>query len=159
MIRYFLEDPKLELRRGTDGASGYDLMAVVGTDRTLPPGGRWLVATGLYLSMPKGIEAQVRSRSGLAINHGVVVLNAPGTIDSDYRGEVKVSLINLSDKPWDIVPGERIAQLVFGPVFPEYHELFRGSGRYEAMELHRVDSLAALGHTARGTGGHGSTGR
>jgi dUTP pyrophosphatase len=159
MIRYFLEDPKLELRRGTDGASGYDVMAVLGTERTLAPGERWLVSTGLYLSMPKGVEAQVRSRSGLAINHGVVVLNAPGTVDSDYRGEVKVSIVNLGNKPYDLVPGERIAQLVFGPVFPEYHELSRGSGRYTAMEVSRVDSKTSLGYTERGDGGHGSTGR
>lgn len=161
MIKYLLTNSEWNLQRGTIGASGYDLKAALGegNERKMYPGERWLVPTGLYLSMPLGVEAQVRSRSGLAINHGVIVLNAPGTVDSDYRGEVKVSLINLGSVPFTIVPGERIAQLVFCPVLPEYIQLQRSFGHAVAMEMTRVYAMSELGDTARGAGGHGSTGR
>lgn len=161
MIKYVLDmfDKTLTFARASKGASGYDLRANLSTERVIAPGERWLVPTGLFLSMPVGIEAQVRSRSGLSINHGVIVLNAPGTIDSDYRGEIKVSLINHGGQAFTIVPGERIAQLVFCPVFPEYHEFQRGPWRNMGMEVQRVGSVGELGDTARGAGGHGSTGR
>lgn len=155
-IKYFLENEEWKLERASDGASGFDIRAVVGTEREIAPWQRWLVPTGLYLAMPVGVEAQVRSRSGLAINHGVIVLNAPGTVDSDYRGEIKVSLINLSEQPYKLVPGERIAQIVFCPVIiPDG----RGGGNVFASALQRVDAKHLLGETKRGEGGHGSTGR
>ncbi len=154
MIRYYLEDADWELTRGTPGASGYDLRADISIERTMEAGERWLIATGLYLGMPLGCEAQVRSRSGLAINHGVIVLNAPGTVDSDYRGEVRVSLINLGKTTYTIQPGDRIAQLVFAPV---YNPLVVGFNC--GPELERVKSIAELGDTSRGASGHGSTGR
>lgn len=101
----------------TPGAAGVDLLAALphGTKIVLEPGGRHLVQTGIALDLPQDFEAQVRPRSGLARDHGVTVLNAPGTIDSDYRGEVGVLLINLGDEPFEIVRGARIAQLVFAP--------------------------------------------
>lgn len=160
MIKYFLSDGP-DLRRATDDASGYDLRAMVATTRQLPPGQRWLVPTGLHLQMPTGVEGQIRSRSGLAIDWGVVVLNAPGTIDSDYRGEVKVSLMNHGNRPYDIIPGERIAQLVFAPIM----RLFaHHSHRDSVLEPHlwepkRVVAMSDLSLTARGASGHGSTGR
>ena len=98
--------------------------------------------TGLYIALPPGFEAQVRPRSGLAAKHGVTVLNTPGTIDADYRGEIKVILVNLSDTPFEIVPGERIAQMVVA--------------RHERVEWEETDTLD---ETARGAGGFGSTGR
>jgi dUTP pyrophosphatase len=101
----------------TPGAAGMDLLAALphGTKIVLEPGGRYLVQTGIALAIPHDYEAQLRPRSGLARDHGVTVLNAPGTIDSDYRGEVGVLLINLGDEPFEIVRGARIAQLVFAP--------------------------------------------
>lgn len=101
----------------TPGAAGVDLLAALpqGTKIVLEPGGRHLVQTGIALDLPPDFEAQVRPRSGLARDHGVTVLNAPGTIDSDYRGEVGVLLINLGDEPFEIVRGARIAQLVIAP--------------------------------------------
>lgn len=156
MIKYVCPN---ELKRATDGSSGFDLVANHQSDRVLDPGVRWLVPTGLSLEMPRGVEAQVRSRSGLAINYGVVVLNAPGTIDSDYRGEVMVSLINLGQQPWTIRPGERIAQLVFAPVLGKSQDT--SSWMYSSQgpkDLVRVNSLADLSVTDRGAGGHGSTG-
>jgi dUTP pyrophosphatase len=126
----------------SDGAAGLDLAASLepGAEVVIPPGGRALVGTGLAIELPHGHEAQVRPRSGLALKHGVTVLNSPGTIDEDYRGEVKVLLINLSEQPFTVRSGERIAQLVIAPVT-----------RVELRE-------AALGATARGDGGYGSTG-
>jgi dUTP pyrophosphatase len=109
---------------------------------TLPPGGRMVVPTGLRVEIPSGYEGQVRPRSGLAAKFGVTVANAPGTIDSDYRGEVGVILVNLGTEDYSIEPGERIAQLVIAPVI---QAAFR-----------RADGLA---DTARGEGGFGSTGR
>jgi dUTP pyrophosphatase len=110
----------------------------------LPPGGRALVATGISIAIPVGYEAQVRPRSGLAARHGVTCLNTPGTIDSDYRGEVKVILINHGAEPFAIAPGDRIAQLVVAAV-----------ARAEVIVLSEVDELDA---TVRGAGGFGSTG-
>ncbi|MBS2033111.1 MAG: dUTP diphosphatase [Deltaproteobacteria bacterium] len=124
----------------TDGAAGLDLLADEAV--TLEPMARAKVPTGLALAIPPGFEGQVRPRSGLADKKGVTVLNAPGTIDSDYRGEVAVLLVNLSDRHVEIARGERIAQLVLAKV--------------ERAELAEVKELAA---TVRGAGGFGSTGR
>ena len=103
---------------------------------------RTLVPTGLFIALPAGFEAQVRPRSGLAAKHGITVLNTPGTIDADYRGEIKVILVNLSQEPFEIVPGERIAQMVIA--------------RHEQVEWEEVEELDA---TERGAGGFGSTGK
>ncbi|RUM96214.1 dUTP diphosphatase [Pseudaminobacter arsenicus] len=127
----------------TAGAAGMDLRAAVPEDRPLLilPGRRALVPTGLIFEIPAGFEGQVRPRSGLALKHGVTCLNTPGTIDSDYRGEVKVLLINLGDEDFSVTRGMRIAQIVFAPV----------------TQLPIVEqSLAAA--TTRGSGGFGSTG-
>jgi dUTP pyrophosphatase len=128
----------------SEGAAGMDLMAALAADAPLilGPGDRAAVATGLEMAIPEGYEGQVRPRSGLAFRHGLTVANAPGTIDCDYRGEVKVLLINLGRDPVTIARGERIAQLVIAPV--------------TAADLVAVDSLDA---TRRGAGGLGSTGR
>lgn len=126
----------------TAGAAGADIRAALAEPLTLMPGSRALVPTGLAFEIPAGYEVQVRPRSGLAANHGVTVLNAPGTIDSDYRGEVKVILVNLGDAPLTIGNGDRIAQLVVAPVV---------TAIFEARET--------LEETGRGTGGFGSTGR
>lgn len=124
----------------TAGAAGMDVVAAEAM--TIAPGARAAVATGFALAIPPGYEVQVRPRSGLALKHGVTCLNTPGTIDSDYRGEVKVILANLGDSPFAIARGERIAQLVPAPV------------------LHAaLVEVGALDETARGSGGFGSTGR
>jgi len=131
-------------RAQTDGAAGMDLVAALPEDApvTLAPGARAAVPTGLELAIPRGYEGQVRPRSGLAIKHGLTVVNAPGTVDSDYRGEIKVLLINLGDEPVNIARGERIAQLVIAPV--------------TVADLITVEKLD---ETTRGIGGFGSTGR
>ena len=128
----------------SEHAAGLDLVAAVGaeTPLTLAPGERALVPTGLAMALPPGFEGQVRPRSGLALKHGVTVLNSPGTIDADYRGEVSVILINHGAEPFVIRRGERIAQLVVAPV-------------QRARILERV----VLGETSRNAGGFGSTGR
>ncbi len=128
----------------TSQSAGLDLHAAVAVDEplTLGPGARALVPTGLLLVIPDGHEGQVRARSGRALREGLAVLNAPGTIDADYRGELQVLLINLSKLPVTVVRGERIAQLVIAPVT-----------RVEVTEVAAIDS------TARGGGGFGSTGR
>lgn len=123
----------------TEGAAGMDVLAA--EDVTLPPGGRHAVGTGLALAIAPGYEIQVRPRSGLALKHGVTVANAPGTIDSDYRGEVRVILVNLGDAAFDIRRGDRIAQLVLAPVV-------------RASWL----AVSELDETQRGEGGFGSTG-
>lgn len=125
------------------GAAGLDLVAAIDTQHplTLAPGARALVPTGLILELPPGYEAQVRPRSGLALNYGITVLNSPGTIDSDYRGEVSVVLANLGYAPFEIRRGERIAQLVITPVT-----------RANLVEVSTVSG------TVRGDGGFGSTG-
>ncbi len=127
----------------TAGSAGLDLAAAVPPDApvTLAPGRRALVPTGFAFALPPGTEAQVRPRSGLAVKHGVTVLNTPGTIDADYRGEVMVILINLGDAPVTISRGERVAQLVIAPVLQ--------------ATLREADTLP---DTSRGAGGFGSTG-
>ncbi|TWB38054.1 dUTP diphosphatase [Nitrospirillum pindoramense] len=125
----------------TAQAAGLDLMAAVSAPVVIPPLGRALVPTGLAISLPVGFEAQVRPRSGLALKNGVTVLNAPGTVDADYRGEVGVILVNLGDQPFTIERGMRIAQMVIA--------------RHERIQWNEVESLD---ETARGAGGFGSTG-
>lgn len=126
----------------TDGAAGMDVLAAVADDTVLAPGARAAIPTGLAMAIPAAHELQVRARSGLALNHGIAVLNAPGTIDCDYRGEVKIILANLGDQPFTITRGMRIAQLVLAP----YVRASWAEG-------------TALDDTARGSGGFGSTGR
>lgn len=125
----------------TDLSAGADLLAAVTEPLVLPPGGRALVPTGIAIGLPPGFEAQVRPRSGLAAKHGVTVLNAPGTIDADYRGEIGVILINHGDEPFSVTRGQRIAQLIIAPV-----------SRTQWLEVDRLDP------TPRGEGGFGSTG-
>jgi dUTP pyrophosphatase len=129
-------------RYQTEGAAGLDLCADVEADWTLAPLARRAVPTGIAIALPEGLEAQVRPRSGLALRHGLTCINAPGTIDSDYRGEIQVLLVNLSGEPYTLRRGERIAQLVVAPVI--------------RAELEEVDTLPT---TVRGEGGFGSTGR
>lgn len=128
----------------TEHAAGLDLVAAVGEHApvTLKPGERGLVPTGLAIALPAGFEGQVRPRSGLALKHGVTVLNSPGTIDADYRGEVGVILINHGSEPFVIRRGERIAQLVVAPV-----------------QRAKLSATVALEETTRHTGGFGSTGQ
>jgi dUTP pyrophosphatase len=125
----------------TDHSAGLDLCACIDRDIILMPGERVLVPTGISIELPDGYEAQVRPRSGLAINHGVTVLNSPGTIDPDYRGEVKVILVNLGKEPFVIKNGMRIAQMVIS--------------KFERVEVEVVEELS---QTRRGEGGFGSTG-
>ncbi|HNX30026.1 MAG TPA: dUTP diphosphatase [Holophaga sp.] len=133
--------------RATPHAAGMDLRAAIPEDACweIKPGGRRLVPTGLVMAIPEGYEAQVRPRSGLALKHGVTVLNAPGTIDADYRNEVMVVLVNHGEEAFEIRRGERIAQILFAPV--------------TACAWHPVSQAEALGSTERGLGGYGSTGR
>jgi dUTP pyrophosphatase len=123
----------------TAGAAGMDVVSA--EEVTIDPGARHAVATGLALAIPQGYEIQVRPRSGLALKHGITVPNTPGTIDSDYRGELKVILINLGDEPFAIARGDRVAQLVLAPVVQA-----------------AWDEVAELDATERGEGGFGSTG-
>ena len=126
----------------TEKSAGMDLKANIDAPITLGPLERALVPTGLYIALPDGTEAQVRPRSGLAAKYGISVLNAPGTIDADYRGEVKVILVKVSNEPVVVSPGERIAQMVVA--------------RYEKVEW---EETVSLDETERGEGGFGSTGR
>ena len=127
----------------TPGASGLDLRAYTSSLITLAShGGRALISTGLYIELPEGFEAQVRPRSGLASRHGITVLNTPGTIDTDYRGEIKVLLINLGNDSFSIEDGDRIAQLVVAP--------------YQKISWQLANILTG---TSRGDGGYGSTGK
>lgn len=130
-------------RQTTRGAAGLDLPAACPSEApiVIAPGARALVPTGLALELPPGFEAQVRPRSGLALEHGITVLNTPGTIDADYRGEVGVLLVNLGERPFTVARGQRIAQLVVAPV--------------AAVQLVSADELDP---TPRGAGGFGSTG-
>jgi dUTP pyrophosphatase len=123
-------------------SAGMDLRANLDEPRILKPGERDLVPTGLYIELPRGYEAQIRPRSGLAIKKGITVLNTPGTIDSDYRGEIGIIMINLSDKDFVINDGERICQMIIA--------------RHETIEWEETDSL---NHTERGKGGFGHTGQ
>ena len=144
MIKVFVQnDSPYELPEyATAAAAGVDLKAVIDSPLVLMPLDRKIIGTGLKIALPLGYEAQVRPRSGLAAKHGISVLNSPGTIDADYRGEVGVILINLSKQPFTINPGERIAQLVFS--------------KYEQIQWKINESLST---TARGEGGFGSTGK
>lgn len=126
----------------TEGASGMDVRACLTEDVVLGPMQRMAVPTGLWIEIPRGFEVQVRPRSGLALNQGITCLNTPGTIDSDYRGELKVILVNLSDQPQAIRHGERIAQLVL-----------------QRVERASWAEAAVLGASERGEGGFGHTGR
>lgn len=122
-------------------SAGMDLRANLSESQIISPGERKLIGTGLYLALPQGYEAQIRPRSGLANKHGITVLNSPGTIDADYRGEIKVLLINHGQEGFKIEDGERIAQMVIA--------------KYERVSFDQVDSLD---DTERGAGGFGSTG-
>mgnify|MGYP002508985702 FL=1 len=122
-------------------SAGLDIRANLDESVTLRPLERAMIPTGLFVELPEGCEMQIRPRSGLAAKHGITVLNSPGTIDADYRGEIKVILVNLSNEPFTINPGERIAQMVVA--------------RYEKVEWNKVESLD---ETERGAGGFGSTG-
>ena len=126
----------------TTHSAGMDLKANIPESITIEPLKRVLVPTGLYIELPEGYEAQIRPRSGLAVKHGIGIVNSPGTIDSDYRGEIKIILVNLSDQPFVLIPGERIAQMV-------------------VAKFERVDWVIAdkLGESERGEGGFGSTGK
>ncbi len=126
----------------TAGAAGMDLQAFLPWSHTLQPGEREAIPTGLFLAIPEGYEAQIRPRSGLALKHGITCLNSPGTIDSDYRGEVKVILANLGEESFTIETGDRIAQIVFQPVT---------QAQWQTSD--------ALAETARGAGGFGHTGK
>lgn len=131
-------------KQQTSGAAGVDLPAALGLDEVLEiaPGRMAMIPTGLAIALPEGFEAQIRPRSGLAAKHGVTVLNAPGTVDADYRGEVKVMLINHGHMPFEVRRGDRIAQMVVAPV-----------SAVAFLEQETLDD------TERGEGGHGSTGR
>lgn len=133
--------PKYE----TSASAGMDLKANIGEPIELAPLQRAMVPTGLFIELPVGYEAQVRPRSGLAAKHGISVLNAPGTIDADYRGEIKVILVNLSNEPFAINPGERIAQMVVA--------------KHERVDWVEVESIEQLEQSGRGAGGFGSTGK
>jgi dUTP pyrophosphatase len=125
----------------TEGAAGMDLASAADGPMTLAPGQRLGVPTGWTMELPAGYEAQVRPRSGLSLRHGITVVNAPGTIDSDYRGEIVVLLVNLGQEPYTIVPGDRVAQMVIAPVVRA-----------------TIEEVAELSQTARGAGGFGHTG-
>ncbi len=125
----------------TAGSAGMDLRAHISEPLALEPLQRKLIPTGLFIELPAGYEAQIRPRSGLAIKKGITLVNTPGTIDSDYRGEIKIILVNLSDTSQTITPGERIAQMIIA--------------RYEQIAWQEVSELA---ETSRGAGGFGSTG-
>ncbi len=126
----------------TSGAAGADICALLSEPVTIKKGSRAMIPTGLFFAIPEGYEVQVRPRSGLAAKNGVTVLNTPGTIDSDYRGEVKVILINLGDEDFVVKNGERIAQIVVAPV-----------------TIGSFEQVTALDETERGAGGFGSTGK
>lgn len=125
----------------TDQSAGMDLLCAEVAEISIAPGARAMIATGIAIQLPNGFEAQVRPRSGLAVKHGVTVLNSPGTIDADYRGEIKVILINLGDEPVIFARGDRIAQMVIAPVTQA-----------------TWSEVASLDDSARGSGGFGSTG-
>ncbi|MFM2129966.1 MAG: hypothetical protein RL477_1512 [Pseudomonadota bacterium] len=125
----------------SEGAAGLDLPAAVEREVIIAPGERALIPTGFAIALPEGFEAQVRPRSGLAVHHGISIVNAPGTVDCDYRGEIMVCLVNLGQRPFVVTRGARIAQMVVAPV--------------TRVQLREAASLDA---TARGVGGFGSTG-
>ncbi len=125
----------------TTGSAGMDLRASIDSPVVIEPLGRAIIPTGLRIALPEGYECQIRPRSGLAAKHGITVLNSPGTIDADYRGEIKVILVNLSDTPFTVNPGERVCQMVVA--------------RYSRVEWQQVE---ILDETKRGSGGFGHTG-
>lgn len=131
--------------RTTDGSAGADLCAALESDLEILPGARAVVRTGFALAIPRGYEGQLRPRSGLALEHGLMLPNSPGTIDADYRGEIRVILLNAGSEPVVVRRGDRIAQLVIGPVV-----------RPDWQEVERAEDLGA---TDRGSGGFGHTGR
>jgi len=126
----------------TEGSAGMDLRANISESVFLQSLERHLIPTGLFIELPLGFEAQIRTRSGLAFKYGLTVLNSPGTVDSDYRGEIKVLLVNLSNEPFEVKPGERIAQMIVS--------------KHEMVEWKNADELA---DSQRGAGGYGSTGK
>ena len=140
-VKIINSSPYLLPRYETLKSAGMDLMANIDEVTTLHPGQTKLISTGIRIELPDGVEAQIRSRSGLAIKHGVVVINSPGTIDPDYRGEIMVGLKNTSDIPVVITQGMRVAQMIFS--------------KFERVEWESVDELS---ETKRGSGGFGSTG-
>ena len=127
--------------RMSSGASGFDLKAALPAPKVIRPGERALVPSGVFMEIPEGLEAQVRPRSGLALKHGITVLNTPGTIDSDYRGEVKVILYNTDSAPFKIEPGMRVAQVVFA-----------------AVVVPELENVTDIVETERSVGGFGHTG-
>lgn len=129
----------------SERAAGLDLRAHLTEPIVLQPLERKLIPTGLFIELPRDCEAQVRPRSGLALKHGITVLNSPGTIDADYRGEIGVILVNLSNEPFEIQPGERIAQMVIA--------------KFQQVELQEVSSKDELSDTERGAGGFGHSGK
>jgi dUTP pyrophosphatase len=141
-VKIINQSPNALPEYATEGSAGMDLRAHLDAPLILRPMERQLVPTGLFVELPQGYEAQVRPRSGLAIKHGITCLNSPGTIDSDYRGELKVILINLSQEEQTLHPGDRIAQMVVSPVVQIGWE-----------------SVEAIGETARNAGGFGHTGK
>lgn len=140
-IRIINKSPHNLPKYETENSAGMDIKAFIKNNITLKPLERTIVTTGLYLSLPKGLEAQVRPRSGLAIKKGITVLNSPGTIDSDYRGEIGVILINLSNEAFKVKNGDRIAQLIIA--------------KYESTSWDEVEKLE---DSSRGSAGFGSTG-
>ena len=140
-VKIINQSPNALPEYATEGSAGMDLRANLEAPVVLQPLERQLIPTGLFIELPLGYEAQVRPRSGLAIKHGITCLNTPGTIDSDYRGEIKIILINLSQEPQTLHPGDRIAQMVVSPVTQV---------SWEAVD--------AIGETARSAGGFGHTG-
>lgn len=126
----------------TEHSAGMDIRADIKETITIEPLKRVLVPTGLYIELPEGFEAQIRPRSGLAVKHGIGIVNSPGTIDADYRGEIKVILVNLSDTPFVLNPGERVAQMIIA--------------KHERITWNLVEELTESG---RGEGGFGSTGK
>lgn len=145
-LRVVRVHPRATLPRyASEGAAGLDLTAALDAPLIIGPLERCKVPTGLVIALPPGHEGQVRPRSGLAFQHGLTVLNAPGTIDEDYRGELAVLLVNLGREPVTLAPGDRIAQLVVAPV--------------TRVDVSEHTSLDTLGDTSRGAGGFGSTGR
>ncbi|MDO5300941.1 MAG: dUTP diphosphatase [Tissierellia bacterium] len=132
-------------RYETPGSSGMDLRAHLSESVTLKPLERKLIPTGLFVELPQGLELQIRARSGLAVKSGISLINGIGTVDSDYRGELKVGLVNLSSQEFTVEDGMRIAQMVFQ--------------RVESVELVEVETIDELSETSRGTGGFGHTGR
>ncbi len=140
-IRIQIQEGAQIPRYQTDGSAGADLHAFIQEPLIIPPGGISLVPTGIIMEIPEGFEGQIRPRSGLALNHGITLLNSPGTIDSDYRGEIKIIMINLSSEPYTITPSMRIAQIVFNQI-----------SRAEFIEA------SHLNITTRNSGGFGHSG-